>query len=524
MLQGNMIKILKRTVKQKKGLRIFQTRTLESMKKSNNKIIIVEAPVGSGKSFIIKKIIEDEKLSGNPIILTYPTKILMNSQISSLKKQFKNVVHWPDENESKGNLTIFEYSSDSIFRYLKTHPNINIVNKSELIHKVLLNQQYLSNKNVFVTTPDVLHLIKNGWYRSASWISSYLNQAIVVFDEFHLYTNLENFAPLIHWLLDNIASKILFLSASPTYNRELKDIINKQKAEFISFEESVGGDDDFIFNYPLDLFIEEFKYTKRDELLKKLNKYIPVLPKPLCIIFDSIFRLRHLKPYIVKNFGQDYSIIEYSGMFKQTGQIDEKSIILGTSSIEVGMELPIKSLITEAGYWTSAIQRLGRVGRFQPAKAVLFIQKRLYPYLRGIKKISRTKFENEVLKKALKDQQGGLISGEMFRGDSLPFLFIDSNGEFFPYSEAIFSMFDITNRVNNWKKLSPEQKAEVLHDDFNLDRKDIEEVLLRDKIFPFVGVVSGRLNDKYLNIKKKVTTTSVRIEQEETGRSFFFDI
>lgn len=518
----NEIKVLKRTVKHQDNLRIFQKETIQALKKEK-KLIIVEAPVGSGKSYIIKKIIEDSEFSSYPIILTYPTKILMNVQIASLKKQFKNVVHWPDQIERKAEITIFEYSSDSIFRYLKMNPEMNLIDKSELISKVLLNHQYLSNKNIFVTTPDVLHLIKNGWYKNSRWISSYLNQAIIVFDEFHLYTNLANFVPLIQWLLENIAYKILFLSASPTYNEELKELIKKQNTEFISFKESVGGENDFIFNYPINLYIEEFKYTKRNELLKKLKEYISILPKPVCIIFDSIFRLRHLKPSILVDYGKEFSIIEYSGMFKQMRHINDDTIILGTSSIEVGVELPIKSLITEAGYWTSAIQRLGRVGRFSSAIAVLFVQKRLYPYLKGEKEIPRSYFENEILKKALKDQKGGLISGEMFRGDSLSFLYIESNGEYFPYSEAIFSMFDILNYINNWRKLSLIQKAEVLFEEFRLKEDKINDILLWDKIFPFTGVVSGKLNDRYLTIKKWVMPSSVRIDQEEVGRSFYFE-
>jgi len=520
---NHKIHLKKRTVKEKNGLRIFQYQTLEALKK-NYELIIVEAPVGSGKSFIIRKIIEDKTFSVHPIILTYPTKILMNAQIISLKKEFKNIIHWPDEEEKDSEITIFEYSSDSLFRYLKNHPQINILDKSDLIQKMLLQHQYLSDRNIFVTTPDVLHLIKEGWYKNSKWISAYLNKAIIIFDEFHLYTNLENFAPLILWLLDTIAHKIIFLSASPTYNEELENLIRKKNVNFISFEDSVGTENDLVFNYPLKLYVEEFKYTNRNELLLKLENYIPILPKSICIIFDSIFRLRHLKPLIKQKFQDNYNIIEYSGMFKESSQIDDHTIILGTSSIEVGVELPIKSLITEAGYWTSAIQRLGRVGRFSTATAVLFVQKRLYPFLKGKTEISRTEFENQVLKKALKDQKGGLVAGEMFRGDSLSFLFVDNNGEIFPYSEALFSMFTITNRINNWKKLSHNQKVEILKEEFNLKDDTIDDVILRDKISPFVGVVSGKLNEKYQTIKKYVTPNIVRIDQIDSGKPFYFEI
>jgi superfamily II DNA or RNA helicase len=83
-----MISVMPRFVKGQNGLRPFQKDILNALQ-SQFKLIIVEAPVGAGKSYIIRKLIEDDRLSGFPIILTYPTKILMNVQIGQMNQMFQ---------------------------------------------------------------------------------------------------------------------------------------------------------------------------------------------------------------------------------------------------------------------------------------------------------------------------------------------------------------------------------------------------------------------------------------------------
>ncbi|MBU1487361.1 hypothetical protein KKH56_04850, partial [bacterium] len=61
------IQVEPRYVKEEKGLRVFQKQTLEAIKDSLVKIIEVEAPVGAGKSHIIRRFIIDEDFKNRPI-------------------------------------------------------------------------------------------------------------------------------------------------------------------------------------------------------------------------------------------------------------------------------------------------------------------------------------------------------------------------------------------------------------------------------------------------------------------------
>jgi hypothetical protein len=519
-----MILVNSRTVKEYNGLRPFQEATLEALS-SNTPLVLVEAPVGAGKSHIIRRIVEDEHLSGRPVILTYPTKILMSAQINALKKEFNSIRHWPDEPERGGSVTLFEYSSDSLVRFLRTRPDISKLDRSELIHSILRNHQFSSDRNIIVTTPDVLHILKEGWYRGSQRLGSLLRKAIVVFDEFHLYVKLMNFAPLIKWLLESIADKIIFLSATPTSNEDLLDLWQTYPSKVIEFGNSVGGETDRIFNYPLHLRIDECKYTRTDVMVERLRGYLPSISKPAAVIFDSVFRLRHLKGILEKEFSGELNIQEYSGMQKDQLKFDGNSVILGTASVEVGVEMPIRGLITEAAYWASAIQRLGRVGRLMDGEAVLLTRKRLSPFIKDRIKLTRTELEQDVLRPALRESMGSMISGEMFRGDSYAFLMIDrDDGLVIPYSQAIFSMFDIEqNFVENWQSLDQKTKRLLLEGDYNLSNRVAEEILLRDKIFPFWGIVSGKLKPEYEEVITKLSDNSLSIYLKDSGKTYYFD-
>lgn len=74
------IKIEPRYVKQENGLRPFLKEVPEVIKKSDVYIIFIEAPVGSVKSYIIRNLIQDDCFQRKPIVLTYPTKILMDAE------------------------------------------------------------------------------------------------------------------------------------------------------------------------------------------------------------------------------------------------------------------------------------------------------------------------------------------------------------------------------------------------------------------------------------------------------------
>ncbi len=516
------LSIAGRTVREINRIRPFQQATLDALN-AQAQITIVEAPVGAGKSHIVRQIVD--RYHG-AVVLTYPTKILMDAQRSAIKNDFPDSIIWPFETGVPQNHapTIFYYSTDSLITFLKKQRIDYRLDRSELIDMVLHQQFWASRKNILLTSPDVLHLLANlKAYRGSKRLVSFLTGAVVVFDEFHLYVGLKHFPELIASLFESGIKKVILLSATPVPSEKLILLYEKYKTLKIDFSESIGDDNDRIFNYPLNLEFVNCRYSRRDELLPVLERYIPLLPKPLAIIVDSVFRLRHLMPLLRAKFGDKWKIIEYSGFSKDRALPDEKTVLVGTSSIEVGINMVFKSLITEASYWTSAIQRIGRVGRFCEGKVVVLTTRNMEPFINSRDLLSRDELETDILKASLKDIKMTHVSGDMFRGDSYQFLVYDLDlGILSSYTESIFSMYEPQGWINDWQSFNLHQKKQQLEKYIKSDEA-ITDILLKDKLFPFWGIIEGRLRDKYEKISVNCEDDELTVLCEDSNMRYDFE-
>ena len=497
------LKIGPRFVRQDKdGFRLFQRQTLEAIKNSDARLIFVEAPVGSGKSYIIRKLLELSAFERRPLVFTYPTKILMESQIGSLEKEIGKgkVGIWPYSDFISGGINIFLYSSDSLFYALKKKIFGSIESRGKLLEKLFFDLQWHSKKGGIITSPDVLFLLySKEVYERSKEIQNALANAVIFFDEFHLYSELKNFSSLIDELLSKNADKVVMLSATPFESESLQEIKNKYKTEYIDFTESLGTNEDTVFNHPLDFSYHSFKVTDIKQTIERLMPLIVSLPKPMAYISDSIFRLQHIKRYLQNQKMNGIQITEWSGLEKDTDIVlTEKTVVLGTSAVEVGIDMPFKSLVFEANYWTSAIQRLGRVGRKEEGKAVLFTRKDLEPFIKDKKEWDRTSFEKDIFKEVFSDPREDIVFGDCFRGRNFNFLLFDTElNKHFIYHEALFSMYDIDDEYENeWQLKSADEKRMILKE-FRIPQSELETLLLKDQLFPFWGVVKGKLAREY---------------------------
>lgn len=497
------LKIGARFVKEgKNGLRPFQRDTLNLINNSDVKLILVEAPVGSGKSFIIRKLLELSEFERRPLIFTYPTKILMESQIGSIEKEIgkEKVGIWPYSDFIDKGLNLFLYSSDSLLYAIKGKKIESLDSRGKLLEKLFFDLQWHSKKGGVIASPDVLFLLysKEVYERSKEIQNAFAN-AIIFFDEFHLYSELRNFSFLIDGLLSKNVDKVVMLSATPFESESLKEIKNKYTVEQIDFMDSLGTDKDNVFNYPLDFRYYSFKITDIMQTIEKLLPLIERLPKPMAYISDSIFRLQHVKRYLQNKKLKEIQILEWSGLEKEREIVlTDKTVVLGTSAIEVGIDMPFKSLVFEANYWTSAIQRLGRISRKEAGEAVLFTRKDLGPFVKDKTEWDRTSFENDVLKKAFHNPREDLVFGDCFRGRNFNFLLFDTElNRHFIYHEALFSMYDIENDYEyEWQLKSQDEKKNIMKE-FRIPQPDWETLLLRDQLFPFWGMVKGKLAKEY---------------------------
>jgi len=524
------IKILPRYVKQINGFRPFQKDTIEKIGTKNSpSLLFVEAPVGAGKSFIIRQLIKQSKIESNPLILCYPTKILMESQVVSIINSLEKVTIWPNYDFLIGDINIFLYSSDTIIEYLYQNNKGYNLDRTELIQNIMNQLTLAKGREVIVTSPDVLFgIMVAHWYRQSTRIQSYLKNAIVVFDEFHVYASLENFTKLIKQLQDTIARNIIFLSATPVKSCSFSEFLDEVDHDEISFRESIGTEQDIEFNYPLDLTFHSYKYTNIVNTIREIVPLLESIPKPCAVIFDSIFRLRHVYRQLPKSVTENFNLIEWHGMKKDRNIIlTDNDIVFGTSSIEVGIDMKFKSLIFEGRYWTSAIQRLGRVGRFSDGIVHFLTKIDFNPYLKSKTIWDRTEFEIKILREALKDPDEAVSTGLTFRGESYNFLLHDvGTNEWYSYNESLFSMFEIQNLIDDWRTKNPELKKRLLLD-LGFPIENIDKILLRDIVFPYWGIIEGHLKNDYSKIYPKYdhegNILEIRFKDHDIYYEFFGD-
>jgi len=485
------------------GLRPFQKKLLEETIDGKSRIVLLDAPVGSGKTHVVRLLLEQREFERRPIIFTYPTKILMEAQVSSLYKEVgkDKVKVWPFEDMRKNSINLFLYSTDSLLHAIRRERIIHISNRSELLNKLFSDLGWYSKQGGVITSPDVLYLLKEGKYKKSKEILNNIQNSLFIFDEFHCYHGLSTFPTLLEFLLSTIAEKIVLLSATPVESEALKEIEQRYGINKINFLNSLGNHQDTCFNYPVKVDIQSFKYSNLDETERQLFDLLPHLPRPCAIIFDSIFRLRHIERRLRFNKLKGLKIKEWSGMIKDSSlasDLDDETIVLGTSAIEVGIDMKFKSIIFEATYWPSAIQRLGRVGRKEQGEAIMFTRKDFSPFLDDKCDWDRTDFEQKILKEALNNPREEVGDGFGFRGESFNFILIDEElQQHFFYNENLFAMYDIDDYyIDDWRCLDTNQKKKVLYE-FKIPERNIEEIILRDRIIPFWGLLKGKIRREY---------------------------
>jgi len=483
-------------------------------KKEEFTILRIIAPVGAGKSFLIRQLIN--KIRGYPLILTYPTKILLNTQINTMTKELQMLgvpvaADW--KNFNKEGINIFKYTTDEIVRIGLNDSKILTKRRGEIISEYLMHGVTNYRLPIMATTPDVLHILYNlkgyGW--NTSRIIDFLTKSIVVFDEFHAYYNLVNFYTLLE-SLSNFSRFVILLSATPYINeaywRKIEASYNIETVDFNESERKYSNEKRIrVFNKKLEVSLIKINNFSEDKshiepILEKINK-----EKGLhVVIYNSIFRLRHHKSLINK-----YNGVEWSGMKKE--DLSEEKIVFGTSSVEVGVHFPFKTLVTEVDNWVSAIQRIGRVGRETEGK--VFLLTRSYDLIQSVKDgetYERDEFE-KILKQNLSEPDKDMIANELFRGESFNFLIFDRGiREIYPYSEQIFSMYYIDEPHATESSTEFKEELRDLAITAQLNNNKVKELLVRDKVSPFFGILYGNLRKYYSELEyEKINKNEIKI-------------
>jgi CRISPR-associated endonuclease/helicase Cas3 len=353
-----------------------QAETIAAIRDPNIDVVFNRAMTGDGKSLAAYLDI----LQGQSYAIgLYPTNELARDQ----------------EAQIKGYIEQFQLVDELRFVRLSS-AELEIYAENEELKKSAAIATRMGQSEVLVTNPDIFHYLHRGAYLTPYdnpdklWGRIDKNFELFIFDEFHVFAA-PQIASVINTMLlirsTNRRKKFLFLSATP--NLELIDRLKKagfkikeidpiqeKKYQFPDTPveakqlESQGWrqvsrtiDLNFVSLESTSSASEKWLKENSDRILAQFLQHPGTKG---AIILNSIAAVKRLVPYfreLLESHG--LTVGENTGL---SGEGEKRrsllsDLVLGTSTIDVGVDFKINFLIFESADAGNFIQRLGRLGR-----------------------------------------------------------------------------------------------------------------------------------------------------------------
>jgi CRISPR-associated endonuclease/helicase Cas3 len=353
-----------------------QVATLEALRDSNVDVVINTAMTGDGKSLAGQL----EVLQGEcSAISLYPTNELARDQEIQIRYYIKQFQPW-------NNPRVVRLSGAELEVYAE----------NEGLRKGAAIATRTSQSEVLLTNPDIFHYLHRGAYLIPEdspdklWGRIDKDFDLFIFDEFHVFSA-PQIASVINTMLliscTNRRKKFLFLSATPEpqliqrlekagfcckvinpieQNKyQFPDTLEQQKQLEIDNWRQVARTMQLQF-IPLESTSKASETWLRhntDLILKQFQQH---LGSKGAIILNSIAAVKRLTSFF-QELLQPYglTVSENTGLSGKGERERSLSadLVLGTSTIDVGVDFKINFLIFESADAGNFIQRLGRLGR-----------------------------------------------------------------------------------------------------------------------------------------------------------------
>lgn len=271
----------------------------------------------------------------------------------------------------------------------------------------------LDRPKIVLVNPDILYLVYTlGYRRSQESIATLQAYQTLVFDEFHLYGGVElaHALFLIHLARSlHTFKRVLLLSATP--DAQTREWIERLLQPYVVDASTVTsrpaiGTRQIAHSVQLHCVnrgtdvvatagaqILTLRQTLRDLRAQSADpEYIPGV-----VILNSVVNAIELEDWLVENGFAREEIASVRGLVSRAARdVRNKTLLVGTSAIEVGIDFKCDYLIFEAGDAAGFMQRFGRVGRHQPGTAYLLENSRVAEALNSRSQMSRDDLEKQV--------------------------------------------------------------------------------------------------------------------------------
>ena len=353
-----------------------QFETLKALQDAAVDVVFNVAMTGDGKSLAAQlQVLQGESSA----IALYPTNELARDQ----------------EAQTKHYIEIFQPVNDPRVTRL-SGAELEIYAENESISKAAAISTRTSQSEVLLTNPDIFHYLHRRAYITPDDSPDKLYGRIdkdfdlFIFDEFHVYAA-PQVASVINTMLlirsTNRDKKFLFLSATPDEQlvQRLEKagfrcrIVNPIQNNKYQFPETVEAQEtlsiagwrqvaraislDFVSLEPIAKASETWLKDNAEMILQHFQDHPG---SKGAIILNSIAAVKRLVPFFQTLLQpHDLSVGENTGLSGKTAREQSLAadLVLGTSTIDVGVDFKINFLIFESADAGNFIQRLGRLGR-----------------------------------------------------------------------------------------------------------------------------------------------------------------
>ncbi|MBP0027887.1 type I-D CRISPR-associated helicase Cas3' [Roseofilum sp. Guam] len=256
----------------------------------------------------------------------------------------------------------------------------------------------ITQSDIILTNPDIFHYLHRGAYLTPKdspdqlWQRLDKNFDLFIFDEFHVFAA-PQISSVINTLLlircTNRRKKFLFLSATPNseFKEKLKDAgfrcheinpIDEHKYQFpetpeeaqaLSEQEWRRVTGEISLNFiPLESSGNSSEQWLKDNSELIVKQFQDKPGSKGAIILNSIAAVKRLTPFF-SNLLSPYGLEVGENTGLSGKQVKAQSLsadlVIGTSTIDVGVDFKINFLLFEAADAGNFIQRLGRLGRHE---------------------------------------------------------------------------------------------------------------------------------------------------------------
>lgn len=353
-----------------------QVETWKALQDPNIDVVFNTAMTGDGKSLAAYL----DVLQGNSYsIALYPTNALASDQEIQVKDY------------------IAQFQPDPPPRVNRiSSPELEIYAENEGLKKSSAIASRSGQSEALLTNPDIFHYLHRGAYLTSKdtpdklWNRIDKDFNLFVFDEFHIFAAPQVASVLNTMLLirvTNRCKKFLFLSATPNdallkrldkagFRYKIINPIEEDKYQFPDTQEDVEALLEgkwrqvshligltFIPLEPTSKTAESWLKGYQNQIL---NQFLEYPGSKGAIILNSIAAVKRLTPIFKELFSQyNLTVRENTGLSggAEKSESLNADLVIGTSTIDVGVDFNINFLIFESSDAGNFIQRLGRLGR-----------------------------------------------------------------------------------------------------------------------------------------------------------------